>query len=157
MSDRLAVIVLGTPNSDRNTTWNRLFGAPVRTGRHQRSLYLNCAQSVDVSLVSASAILPDPLPRIVLCSVQYRDDAVHTFRHFLENGYELFVQWLNPGYSDGWRYADDLGFMDFLLAKGVTLQQRSGVRHQTRRVTEIRRYILGWVTYHNLIRTQFPT
>ena len=166
MLDRLAVIVLGTRNSGKSTTWNRLFDATVRTGKYQRSLNLNCAQYADVFVINASPeetetevgdILPDPLPQIVLCSVQYRDDAADTFRYFLQNGYELFVQWLNPGYADIGKYADDLGLKDFLLTKGATLQQRSGVRHQARRVNEIRQYILGWVTYRNLVHTQFPT
>jgi hypothetical protein len=164
MSDRLAVVVLGTRNSGKSTTWNRLFGAAVRTGRHERRLYLNRAQSVDVFVINASPeetethvrdLLPDPLPPIVLCSVQYRDDAVDTFRYFLQNGYAVFVQWLNPGYSDSGRYADELGLRDFLLAKGATLQQHSGVRHLPRRVREIRQHRLGWGTYRNLVHTQF--
>ena len=164
MPDRLAVIVLGTRNSGKSTTWNRLFNATVRTGKHQRSLYLNRAQYVDVFVINASPqeketqvgdILLDPLPQIVLCSIQYCDDAKEALRYFLQNGYELFVQWLNPGYSDSGRYDDYLGFTDVLLTKGVTLQQRSGARDLNRRVKEIRQYILGWVTYRNLVRTQF--
>lgn len=166
MSDRLAVIVLGTRSSGKSTTWNRLFGATVRTGKHQRALYLNRAQYVDVFVINASPeetetevgdILPDSLPQIVLCSVQYHDDAANTFRFFLQHGYEVFVQWLNPGYSDTGRYADDVGLRDYLLTKGVTLQQRSGARHPTRRVDEISQHILGWATYRDLVRTEFPT
>jgi len=166
MPDRLAVIVLGTKKSGKSKTWNRLFNATVRSGKHQRSLYLNAAQCVDVFVITASPqekemevadLLPDPLPQIVLCSIQYHEDAASTFRYFRQNGYEQYVQWLNPGYFDSGRYDDYLGLRDLLLTKGVTLQQRSGVRHLNRRVKEIRQYILGWTTYRNLVHTRFPT
>ena len=164
MAERLAVIVLGTRNSGKSTTWNHLFDATVHTGKYQRSLYLNAAQHTEVFVVSGSPeeretevgdILPDPLPQIVLCSVQYRQDATDTFRYFLRSGYELFVQWINPGYSQS-RYADDLGLRDFLLAKGATLQERSGAQDPGQRVKEMRQYILGWATYRDLVHTQFP-
>jgi hypothetical protein len=165
MADRLVIAVLGTRNSGKSETWNRLFDATVRTGKHPRWLYLNAAQSVEVFVVSGSPeeretkvedILPDPLPQIVLCSVQYRDDAADTFRYFLRNGYELFVQWLNPGYSDGDRYADDLGLRDFLLTHTATLQERDGTLDPASRLKEIRQFLLGWATYRDLVQTEFP-
>lgn len=165
MSDRLLVAVLGTRNSGKSMTWNRLFDGTVRTGKYQRSLYLNAAQSVDVFVVSGSpeerekeveSILPEPLPRIVLCSVQYREDATRTFRYFSKNGYDGFVQWLNPGFSDGDRYDDTLGLREFLLSNSVTLQERDGRSDPAQRVKDIRQFILGWGTYHDLVHTEFP-
>jgi septin family protein len=97
MGDRLLVAVLGNRNSGKSTTWNRLFDATVKTGKHQRPLYLNHAQSVEVFLVSGSPeereldvgdILTEPLPQIVLCSTQYREDVKETFNYFFANGYE---------------------------------------------------------------------
>lgn len=166
MADKLAVVVLGNRDAGKSTTWNRLFDVEeVRTGKHPRSLYLNGAHSVEVFIVSGSPeekerevgeMLPEPLPKIVLCSVQYREDAVDTFRYFRQNGYDLFVQWLNPGYRDGSRYDDEHDLREFLLKRGATLQQRNGTQDAGTRVKEIRQYILGWATYRDLVRTEFP-
>jgi hypothetical protein len=165
MSDRLVVVVLGNRDSGKSTTWNRLFDSTVRTGKYQRSLYLNCAQSVEVFVVSGSpeergkeveSILPEPLPQIVLCSAQYKDDVLETFKYFFSNGYEVFVQWLNPGHSDSGRYEDTLGLREELLLRGATLQERDGRQDPTHRVRELRQFILGWATYRGLVHIDFP-
>lgn len=165
MDDRLLVAVLGNRNSGKSTTWNRLFDATVKTGKYQRPLYLNRAQSVEVFLVSGSPeerelevgdILTEPLPQIILCSTQYRDDVRETFDYFFSKGYEVFVQWLNPGHSDPERYTDNLGLQDYLLKKGATLQVRDGRVDPAPRVKEIRQFILGWATHRDLVYTEFP-
>lgn len=165
MPDRLLVAILGNRNSGKSTTWNRLFDGTVRTGKYERSLYLNRAQAVDVFLVSGSPeereievseILPEPLPQIVLCSTQYREDVTKTFDYFFRKGYEVFVQWLNPGFSDSEAYEDTLALQDFLLKKGATLQLRDGHLDPAPRTQEIRQFILGWATHRDLVRTEFP-
>lgn len=165
MPDRLLIATLGNRNSGKSTTWNRLFDGTVRTGKYERSLYLNRAQSVDVFLISGSPeereievgeILPEPLPQIVLCSTQYREDVAETFDFFFRKGYEVFVQWLNPGYSDSAEYNDTLVLKDFLLKKGATLQVRDGHADPAPRIKEIRQFILGWATHRDLVRTEFP-
>lgn len=164
MSDRLLVAVLGNRNSGKSTTWNRLFEATVKTGIYQRPLYLNRAQSVEVFLVSGSPqererdvsnILTEPLPQIVLCSTQYRHDVKNTFDFFFANGYEVFVQWLNPGHSDPKLYHDSLGLQDYLLNKGATLQLRDGHVDPAPRAKELRQFILGWATHRDLVCTDF--
>jgi len=165
MTDRLLVAVLGNRNSGKSTTWNRLFDGTVKTGKYPRPLYLNRAQSVEVFLVSGSPeerelevgdILPEPLPQIVLCSTQYRQDVTRTFDYFFAKGYEVFVQWLNPGWNDGGAYQDTLGLRDYLLNKGATLQVRDGQIDPAPRVKELRQFILGWATHRDLIGTEFP-
>lgn len=165
MPDRLLVAVLGNRNSGKSTTWNRLFDGTVKTGKYKRALYLNCAQAVDVFLVSGSPeereieigeILPEQLPQIVLCSTQYRKDVTKTFDYFFHKGYDVFVQWLNPGHSDSESYGDTLDLRDFLLKNGATLQIRDGHLDPAPRVREIRQFILGWATHRNLVRTKFP-
>ncbi len=165
MADRLLIAVLGNRNSGKSTTWNHLFGRTVKTVRHERSLYLNRAQKVDVFLISGSPeermrnvseLLPDPPPRIVLCSTQYREDVKETFDYFFSNGYEVFVQWLIPGYSDEKVYQDTLGIKDYLLNKGATLQLRDGQVDPTSRVKELRQFILGWTKHRDLVETEFP-
>ena len=166
MSDHLLVAILGNRNSGKSTTWNTLFDKSVRTGKSERRLHLNCAQSVDVFLVNGSpeekkkevsSLLPKTLPQIVLCSTQYREGVTDTFEYFFKNDYEVFVQWLNPGYKDSEEYSDQLSLKDYLLNKGATLQVRDGkINPPVSRVKDIHQYILGWATYRDLIYTEFP-
>lgn len=166
MADRLLVAVLGNRNSGKSTTWNLLFNGTVRTGTQTRVLNLNGAQWVDVFLISGSPeereldvedILPEQLPQIVLCSTQYRQDVKGTFDYFFANGYDVFVQWLNPGHSDPEQYFDSLGLQEYLLKKGATLQVRSGRVDPVSRIKELRQFILGWTTHRDLVNTKFPT
>ena len=165
MADRLLVAVLGNRNSGKTTTWNRLFGTVVKTGKHPRTLNVNAAQSVEVFLISGSPeerdkevedLLPDVLPSIVLCSTQYRSDVTDTYDYFFSKGYEVFVQWLNPGHDDPDAYRDALGLRDYLLSKGATLQIRDGKVDPMPRVRELRQVIVGWATHRDLIRTAWP-
>lgn len=82
MSDRLFVAVMGNRNSGKSMTWNTLFGATVRTGKHARNLALYGGECCEVFLISGSPeergeyvgdILEDNDCRIVLCSVQYTE------------------------------------------------------------------------------------
>src|SRR5437868_3064583 len=116
---KLAVIVLGNRRSGKSTTWNTLFGRTVRTGSEMRELVLPSGVSIPVFLVSGSPeerdmyvgdIIDRANPRVVLCSLQYIEDARDSFDFFLENGFSLYVQWLNPGYSDEGVLPDTLGF-----------------------------------------------
>lgn len=165
MPDRLLIAVLGNRNSGKSTTWNRLFDSTVKTGKYERPLYINCAQAVNVFLVSGSPeereiyvseILPESLPQIVLCSTQYREDVKETFDYFFSEGYEVFVQWLNPGYNDDETYNDVFALREYLLENGATLQIRNGQIDPAHRIKEIRQFILGWATYRGLVRTEFP-
>lgn len=165
MAERLLIAVLGNRNSGKSTTWNRLFNATVKTGKYERTLYLNAAQSVNVFLISGSPeerekevedLLPDALPPIVLCSTQYRADVKDTYNYFFSNGYEVIIQWLNPGHSDKETYEDDLALQNYLLSKGATLQIRDGKIDPTPRVKELRQFILGWASHRDLLRTDWP-
>ena len=164
MPDRLLVSVFGNRNTGKTTTWNTLFGATVNTGKHERRLYLNKAQWVNVFLVSGSPeerkltieqMLDGKLPTIVLCSAQYKPDVTKTFDHFFNNKYDAFVQWLNPGHGETARYTDPLGLKDYLLNSGATLQIRDGRIPPQSRVNDIRQLILGWATLRNLVSTDF--
>jgi hypothetical protein len=166
MADKLLIAVLGNRNSGKSKTWNTLFGSTVKTGSQLRYLYLNKAQWVDdVFLIAGSSeergipveeIMPKELsPAIVLCSVQYRDGMRATFDYFFTRGYDVIVQWLNPGYSDESAYTDDLNAVDWLLSKGAVVAKRDGQNGVEIRVEEIRQYILGWATYRDLVKTEF--
>jgi len=161
---RLTVTTLGNRNSGKSRTWNALFGTTVRTGKWERKLYLNKAQFVNAFLVSGSPeerdeyvgeIITVEKPSLVLCSTQYIASVRDTYEYFFDNGYEVHVQWLNPGYSDASWYDDNLELLPYLLKKGATVQMRDGRGDADSRVEDIKRTILGWGTYHNLIRTEF--
>jgi hypothetical protein len=153
--NKLAVIVLGNRNSGKTATWNELFGQVVRTGTEIRNLSLGQGLEVPVFLVSGSPeerglyvgdIIGKAEARIVLCSLQYAEGARESVQFFQSNGFELFVQWLNPGYSDEHQYADRLGFCDLLLFAGATIQCRDGTGEIAPRVRDIRNFMIGWVT-----------
>jgi hypothetical protein len=161
MNNRLAVVVLAHRRSGKTTTWNTLFGKTVRTGDHERPLRLCDGEWTDVFLVSGSfeetgkditKVICEPLPTIVLCSVQYIEKGRKTIDFFRENGYSLVVQWLNPGYHEA-RQRDELGLVADLLSGGATVSVRDGRKPAGPRVRELREYILGWARTRGLTRT----
>ena len=150
---KIAVVVLGNRRSGKTTTWNTLFGRTVRTSSEVRMLRLSEEVDVPVFLVSGSPeerkqdvdeILGDVDPRVVLCSLQYADKARVTINYFVNNGYRLWVQWLNPGFGDQGPQTDTLGFEPYLLHRGATLSIRDGQADPSSRVREIREFLLGW-------------
>lgn len=160
----LVVTTLGNRNSGKSRTWNTLFGNTVRTGKSERKLYLNKAQYVSAFLVSGSPeerdeyvgnIITVEKPSLVLCSTQYIESVRQTYDFFFSNGYDVHVQWLNPGYSDGSRYEDSLELLPYLLRMGGTVQMRDGRVDPRARVEDLKRAILGWATYYDLVHTEF--
>ena len=110
MGDRLFVAVIGSRNSGKSTTWNRLFGHEVRTGKEPRKLWLDDeGHATEVFLISGSyeerkkyaeAVLEDVDCRIILCSVQYVEEAFEsTWDYIFSEGFMIYAQWLNPGHS----------------------------------------------------------
>lgn len=160
----LAVTVLGNRNAGKSTTWNTLFGTTVKTGKHERRLYLNKAQYVKSFLVSGSPeerdeyvgeIITVEKPELVLCSTQYVSSVRETYDFFFDNGYDVYVQWLNPGRADSARYNDTLELVPYLLRRGAAVEMRDGRVDPHARVQDIVRAILGWATYHDAVRTEF--
>lgn len=159
--ERLLIAVLGNRNSGKSHTWNTLFDATVKTGKEERRLYFNDCEYVNVFLVSGSPeerktyvgdLITAKEPRIVLCSTQYRDDVKTTYKYFIDNGYLLFVHWLNPGYSDlDTPSFDSLGLVSWLLSKQSIVGIRSGKSSTDSRVKEMKEYIYGWAKPRNLV------
>lgn len=157
---RLLVGVLGNRNSGKSHTWNNLFGRVVQRGKHPRQLELQPGKCVEVFLVSGSfeerdeyagEILEDQNCRIVLCSMQYIDDVHDTLDYFIENDFFLYMQWLNPGYSDPGENWDRLGLVNKILSVQSAFALRDGRINASDRVQEMREFIYGWATYRNLI------
>jgi len=161
VAEKLVVSVLGHRNSGKSHTWNTLFGETVKTGKYQRKLWLNNCEYVDVFLVSGSPeeretyvgdLITDDRPSIVLCSMQYREDVTTTIDYFSDKGYEIFVQWLNPGRSDTGKAPDSLALIHYLLSAGATVQARSGKLDNARpRVNDLRNFIYGWAHPRGLV------
>lgn len=162
MSNKLVIAVLGHPHSGKSTTWNDLFEARVKTGRHLHRLYLSEAEWVEVFLVSGSPqernkdiadIIGEQTANLVLCSLQYREDVIQTIDYFLNMGYAMYVQWLNPGYNDGSVTSDSLKIVSYLLDHHATISIRNAKENTTLRVQELREHIYGWAWGHKLIQT----
>lgn len=124
MADRLFVAVIGSRNSGKSTTWNSLFGHEVRTGKEPRRLWLDDdGHTAEVFLISgsneerkkyATEVLADVDCRIILCSVQYVEEAFEsTWNHIFAEGFAIYAQWLNPGH-DGEEHWDRLGLVNIL-------------------------------------------
>jgi hypothetical protein len=159
MPDRLLVAVLGNRNSGKSTTWNTLFGTTVRTGRNSRTLALRPAECVQIFLASGSPeerqlyvgdIVGDTDSRIVLCSLQYVSGVDTSFNYFIEAGFFIFLQWLNPGYSDPGENFDSLGIVNQILSVPSVVSMRNGQDNPAARVQEMREFIYGWSLYRNL-------
>lgn len=160
MGDRLFVAVLGNRNSGKSTTWNNLFGRTVKTGKQSRSLALRPGECVEVFLVSGSFeernlyagdVLEDQSSRVVLCSIQYTEDVAKTLDYVKEKGFDIYVHWLNPGYSDPGENWDRLGLVNRILDAPSVLAVRSGKVSPAGRVQELREFIYGWAVYRGLI------
>ncbi|KAF3889995.1 MULTISPECIES: hypothetical protein [Nostocales] len=177
MTDRLLVGVVGHSNAGKSSTWEDLFGATVKTSHYgnERRLYLSKNQKdwVNVFPINGSPgergkdvkeiLNPKSLinfenPRIVLCSMEYPNDAVGaTIQYFIEHKYELFIHWLNPGYKDPEEYDDLSGFIPYILKQHNSLLGiRDGKTDRTSRVNEIRNFIRGWASARGLINTDKP-
>jgi len=162
LPERLLVGVLGHRNSGKSHTWNTLFGRTVRRGQQSRLLELRPSECAEVFLVSGSFeerdeyagdILANQECRIVLCSIQYIGEVRATLDYFTENGFSLYVQWLNPGYSDPGVVPDHLGLLPSILDARSVVSIRDGRDASAARVQEIREFIYGWALYRNLIRS----
>ena len=160
MTDRLLVGVLGNLNSGKSHTWNTMFGTPVRTGKKPRCLNLQTGECVKVFLVSGSFeerkkhaddILGKQDCRVVLCSMQYTAAVRAALEYFIGEDFYLYIQWLNPGYSDPGEVWDRLGLVNQILSAPSTFSIRNGQDNADARVQEMREFVYGWAKYRGLL------
>ena len=159
MGDRLFVGILGSRDSGKSTTWNTLFNTTVRTGKNSRTLTLYGGECVEVFLISGSPeerqiyagdILKKQNCSIILCSIQYTETVRKTLDYVVENEFDIYVQWLNPGYSDAGENFDRLGLIPWLVGHSVTVSIRDGKKPPQQRSGELRQFIQGWAKARNL-------
>ncbi len=158
MSARLFVGVLGHRDSGKSKTWESLFGSTVKTGQYARTLMLYGGECTEVFLINGSPeerglnvsdILGENKYQIVLCSIQYSRAAWQTLQYVIDNKFDFFVQWLNPGWSDAGENYDRLGIIPWLLGHEVTVAMRNGKTDPQARTEEIRQFVHGWAKAQN--------
>lgn len=159
MDNKLLIAILGNAASGKTTTWNTLFGRKVHTGKNLRNIEINGVK-VPVFLINESPlerktkleyILPDEDPKIVLSSFLYHKDVKNNFDYFIKRGYDIYVQWLNPGFNDASSKAlfyDD-GIINYLLGFGVTVSVKNGKSLPEDRVAEIKNYVFACYLSNN--------
>ena len=172
-NDKLAVCIIGHPNSGKSETWYSLFGKKVHRGKYERELLVfeglspSMKEYVDIFLINGSpqesgelinGMIPLPLPKIVLCSLQYAEgseyvEGVFGSIEWLEtNGYKLYVLWLNPGYGGEFPYLDDLGLCSRIHRNDNNLiGRRNGSDNPESRAEEIRSFVHGWAKQRGLV------
>lgn len=103
----------------------------------------------------AQEVLENVDCRIVLCSVQYAEEAFErTWDFVFESVFAIYAQWLNPGH-DGKAVFDGHGLMNRLLAHQAVISIRDGRNGKAileERVEELRQYIHGWAAARQLVR-----
>jgi energy-coupling factor transporter ATP-binding protein EcfA2 len=159
MRKRLFVGVLGHRDSGKSTTWNTLFGATVKTGKYSRTLTLYGGECTEIFLISGSPeerqlyagdIIANQNCRIILCSIQYIEAVRKTLDYVVDEDFDIFVQWLNPGRTDAGENHDSLGLMPWLLGHRATVVMRDGKAAPGDRTEEIRQFIHGWAKRRSL-------
>jgi len=164
--DKLAICVVGYPDSGKSETWYSLFGTKVKRGKYERELCVfedptsSKKEYANVFLINGSPqesgeiindMIPITHPQIILCSLQYIEGKAYAEGLFdsvkwLENsGYDLFVLWLNPGYNNDFPYLDNLGLFSRIQKNDNNLiGRRNGNHNPENRAEEIRNFIYGW-------------
>ena len=166
MEKKLAIIVLGKKNSGKSNTWYEIFGRRIKTG--WKKLYIN-KKLIDVFVRNGSfEEMGDEIgqdifiknssfeedgdeaedyfdfyPGIIFCSVQYTDKGIRTINWFKDNGYYLYIQWLNPGYYYEKEQTDFLEFEKTFSSSGV-FTKHSG-HEKKERVGEILKFLYEWL------------
>jgi len=153
MERKLLIGILGNPGAGKSTTWNTLFGHTVHTGKNERKLLINGIK-IPVFLINESPlerktmleyIMPDKDPAIVVSSFLYHKDVKKNFEFFINKGYDIYIQWLNPGFSDSNDKAlfYNEGIINYLLSYGATVSVKNGKDLPELRVEELKNYIFA--------------
>ncbi len=151
---KLVIGVLGNYRAGKSKTWHTLFGREVRTGKHPRKIWIHNLQ-IPVFLINCAPldrgvelkyIMPNKDPEIVLCSFLYHKDVKDNINYFFDRNYQMYLQWLNPGYED----ENDkvlfynVGIINYLMSKGAVIAVKNGKNNPKERVNEIRNYLYSW-------------
>lgn len=165
LKKKLLIAVLGHRNAGKSETWKKLFDDPnIRTAQKSlRSLQAGPnGEYTDVFLINGSPqergktveeiIQVDCEPEIILCSIQFKKDALNTLKHFQQNKYFIYLHWLNPGFNDSYEYPDSESIIPEILKMGSIIGKRNGRVNADERVLEIQNYIYDWANRNGLLK-----
>ena len=166
MNNKLLISVLGNCNAGKSSTWKQLFGRQVRTSStgNSKRLTFDDGKYIDVVVINGSPqergkeiedVLKNKLPYIVLCSVQYTIRAIENYKYFFDEGYHMYVQWLNPGYNDHSKYEDIKGIASYVLNNSGELHEQDGQSNIDLRVEELKTYLYNWGKQHGYLKSSY--
>jgi len=166
---KLAIIVLGKPNSGKSQTWYEIFSRRIRSGwkklklgktkaeiYEKNSSFEEMKQKINIDIFVRNASFEEygdnvedyfkgkKIPDIVFCSVQYIEKGIKTIDWFREQGYYLYIQWLNPGYKHKYASDDELKFKEKFESFGE-FHERTG-KEIKKRTNEIKNFLINWIT-----------
>jgi hypothetical protein len=165
---KVVIIALGKPNSGKSNTWYEIFKRTIRTGWKKLKLstaeldifvknssFEETGKEINLNVFVRNASFEEAgdevinffdlnnLPKIVFCSVQYTEKGIRTINWFKENGYYLYIQWINPGYTHKVEYPDFLNFEhrfnDFGEFHKITGKEK------TNRVIVLKKFLANWI------------
>lgn len=165
---KLLVAVMGNRDSGKSQTWKTLFNdTNIRTAQKTfRELRVTDKEYTQVFLIngspqerkkSAEEIIQVPDPQIVLCSIQYSDDAINTLKYFAKRDYFIYLHWLNPGYKDTQSYNDHRKLIPQIFELNSMVGKRNGKDNEAERVEELTNYIYDWSKRNGLLKTYITT
>ena len=171
---KLFVVILGEPKSGKSSTWEALFGRRIQKGKKILNLnkYLQTTIYIFVSSPQENYWtkerflkefkIADSKSNIVLCSLQTNLTGnmnrrnVVTKEDVLEiankNGYDIFIQWLNPGCKSGEDIHTDVEHQIIRLTETASVigMKKEDARNQKEiRAEKIRTIMLGWILSRN--------
>ena len=136
----------------------------LRSGRLQNKVGPN-GEYTEVFLINGSPqergktveeiIQVDCEPEIVLCSIQFKQDALNTLRYFENNNYFIYIHWLNPGFNDSYEYSDSESIISEILKTNSVVGKRNGKINADERVLEIHNYIYDWAKRNGILKKGF--
>lgn len=169
-SQKLFVAVIGEQRSGKSVTWEALFGKRVQKGKKTLVLneYLQTSVFVFVSSPQENYWTKEKFQtefnrtnqqsRIILCSLQShptgnminrrvvtKEEVLDTAK---DNGYDIFIYWLNPGFRTGLDRHQNIEheIMNLTERKAVIGFKKFDARNQPSiRAEYIRKMILGWI------------
>ena len=153
--NKLAVIVLGQPDSGKSTTWYKLFGGgPGRIIQKSRNkhLKLSSGEFIHVILITRSPEedrnfwddLKSGAQPIILCSLQYSHEARRVLNYLIGEEFQLYVQRINPGYGSRDAEVDHLRIWTLVRSADGMFLEEDGNKLSAR-VEKIREFISKWV------------
>ncbi|MFZ3590347.1 hypothetical protein ACOI1C_14105 [Bacillus sp. DJP31] len=170
MKQKLLIAVMGHRNSGKSETWKKLFNDKnIRTAqKSERKLEVGPhGEYTNVFLINGSPqertksvediIQVNYHPEIVLCSIQFKQDALNTLKYFQKNNYFIYLHWLNPGYNDSYEYPDTDNIIHEVLKMDSLIGKRKGKTNADDRVEEMKNYIYEWSKRNGLLKNPIST